>query len=202
MSNSIASLGLPDFTQAMQKLAPRGRAWPRETGFQLPLLFEAMAGRTAAAHGSASNLSEIESDPRQTNELLPDWEKSFGLPDPCTPANPSIQQRQAALVARIASQGGQSIAYYIMVAAALGYTITITEFQTAQFGISTFGEPFYSDAWANAWQVNAPSETITDAAFGFAVFGDPFATFSSTQLGCVLSRLKPAHTDLIMNYGA
>ena len=62
-----------------------------------------------------------------------------------------------ALVARIAAQGGQSSAYYIQVALALGYTITITEFQTAQFGVSTFGLPFYSNAWANAWQVNAPS---------------------------------------------
>lgn len=202
MSNSIAGLALPDFVQAAQALLPRGRAWPRDAEYQLTGLVTAMVGRMAAAHAASADLSEVESDPRQTNQLLPDWEASFGLPDPCTPANPSIQQRRAALVARIASQGGQSPAYYIQVAASLGYSITITEFATAQFGVTGFGGAFYSDAWANAWQVNAPSMTIQYAAFGASVFGDPFATFNSTQLGCVLERIKPAHTDLILNFGA
>jgi uncharacterized protein YmfQ (DUF2313 family) len=44
---------------------------------------------------------------------------------------------QAALVARIARQGGQSIACYVAVAPALGYTITITEFP--RFRVSRSG---------------------------------------------------------------
>ena len=31
----------------------------------------------------ASTLLEVESDPRKTIELLPDWERNWGLPDPC-----------------------------------------------------------------------------------------------------------------------
>jgi uncharacterized protein YmfQ (DUF2313 family) len=77
----------------------------------------------------ASTLLEVESDPRQTIELLPDWERNFGLPDPCYSAPQSIDQRQLALVMRMTLQGGQSRAFFIQVAQMIGYTITITEYR-------------------------------------------------------------------------
>ena len=82
---------------------------------------------------------ERESDPAQTVELLEDWERAYGLPDHCTPLNATVQRRQAALVARIASQGAQSIAYYVSPAATLGYCITITEFQQLRAGSLSSG---------------------------------------------------------------
>ena len=36
----------------------------------------------------------VESDPRITLELLPDWERAWGLPDPCFRSAQTIAERQ------------------------------------------------------------------------------------------------------------
>jgi len=77
----------------------------------------------------ASKLLEVESDPRQTIELLPDWERNWGLPDPCYEAPLTIAERQLALVMRMTLEGGQSRKFFIDIAAMIGYTITITEYR-------------------------------------------------------------------------
>jgi uncharacterized protein YmfQ (DUF2313 family) len=92
-----------------------------------------VAASIQVLHARACDLLVRESDPGQKVELLAAWERAYGLPDHCSPLNATIQDRQAALVARIASRGEQWIAHYVAVAAALGYTITITEFR--QFGV-------------------------------------------------------------------
>ena len=58
--------------------------------------------------GRAADLLERESDPRQTVELLPDWERNWGLPDPCYEEPQSIGERQLALVMRMTMLGSQS----------------------------------------------------------------------------------------------
>ena len=77
----------------------------------------------------AADLLERESDPRSTIELLPDWERNWGLPDPCYTSPQSIDERQRALVMRMTMLGAQSRQFFIDVAAMLGYTITITEYR-------------------------------------------------------------------------
>ena len=67
--------------------------------------------------GRAADLLERESDPRQTVELLPDWERNWGLPDPCYEAPQTIGERQLALVMRMTMQGAQSREFFIDVAA-------------------------------------------------------------------------------------
>ena len=66
-----------------------------------------------------------EMDFRQMVELLPDWERIAGLPDPCAPAPTKIAERQAALVARITARGGDTggstVALLIQIAVDLGY---------------------------------------------------------------------------------
>ena len=62
--------------------------------------------------GRAADLLEIESDPRTTVELLPDWERAWGLPDPCFPNATSIAERQNMLVLVMTLLGGQSRAFY------------------------------------------------------------------------------------------
>src|SRR5260363_17238 len=61
-----------------------------------------------------------------TVELLPEWEATLGLPDPCTGPLSTVQARRAQAVARFANTGGQSAAHFIRMAAQLGYAISIT----------------------------------------------------------------------------
>jgi uncharacterized protein YmfQ (DUF2313 family) len=196
---SIPFLQQSDFLNAAQNLLPPGDAWAREADSSLAGLLNACVASLARVHARTAQLTEQEAFPPSSVELLPDWEAAFGLPDPCSPIGATIGQRQAALAGRISATGGQSAAYFISVAASLGYNITITTFDAAQFGVSTFGSPFYSTDWRYAWQVNTNDIAVFPATFGNSAFGDPFEAYSSTQLGCVLNRLKPAYSVLIIN---
>jgi uncharacterized protein YmfQ (DUF2313 family) len=85
-------------------------------------------------------LLEQESDPRLTVELLPDWERNWGLPDPCYAEPVGISDRQKALVQRMTIMGAQSRAFFIGAAAGIGYTISISEYRPFIVGIDRCGD--------------------------------------------------------------
>jgi uncharacterized protein YmfQ (DUF2313 family) len=199
VTNTIAGLGAADFLSGGQGLLPPGDALPRDVEALLTTLLSGLTGRMVDVHAQASLLSEIESDPRETTLLLPDWEASFGLPDPCLGASPSYAQRRQQLVSRIAARGGQSPDYMISVAATLGYPITITQFRPFTFG-QPFGSLMYGQPWAYVWQVNAPTFTVDFFEFGQNNFGDSFSSFGNTALQCELQRICPAHTQLLFSF--
>ncbi len=190
------------FQRAVQALLPRGRAWPRALDTTLANVAGGISDTFFGLHAEMVQLLDVESDPAQTVQLLPDWEADFGLPDPCVAPNPSLAQRHAALLAKIAGIGGQSTEYLISVAAALGYTITITTWTPAAYGIGQYGVADYLGAdWRFAWRVNAPTVTVTYAKYGAAAYGDPFWSISDTALECRLRAIGPAYGILWFKYG-
>ena len=159
----------------------------------------ALAPTYARNTARAANLL-VDAFPSTTIELLPEWQSSLGLPDPCAPASPLLSQEQAQVVARLTGRGkNQSQAFFINFAATLGYPITITQFAPFVVGRSAAGEPLYDAGWANAWQVNAPTFTVDYFAVGDAA-NEPLASWGGTVLQCELQRLAPAHTVLVFDY--
>jgi uncharacterized protein YmfQ (DUF2313 family) len=71
---------------------------------------------------------------------LPDWERNWGLPDPCYTAPQSIGERQRALVMRMTMMGAQSRDFFIELAAMIGYTITISEYRVFVCGLDRCGD--------------------------------------------------------------
>jgi uncharacterized protein YmfQ (DUF2313 family) len=144
-----------DYRDAFLELLPQGQAWPKHSIDSV--LWQAVDGLCnywGFVDGRAGDLLERESDPRQTVELLPDWERNFGLPDPCYAAPQTIAERQIALVARMTLWGSQSRQFYINFAAQLGYTITISEYRPFMVGIDGCGDcrvygagTFMQDQW-------------------------------------------------------
>jgi len=186
----------------LQALLPQGFAWPRQADAALTNLLLAWADELARVDGRAADLIE-EADPRTTAELLADWERVAGLPDPCVEALAGTQttaQRRAALVAKLTTIGGRSAAYYIALAASLGYTITITEFSPFQAGHSAAGDALSNDGWTFVWQVNAPEASIVEFAAGRSSAGEPLRSWGNELLECVINRLKPAHTHVLFAY--
>jgi uncharacterized protein YmfQ (DUF2313 family) len=184
-----------DFLAQWQRLLPTGPIWPREADAVLTQCLAALTPTYERQAGRSVNLL-ADAFPVQPVELLPDWETTLGLPDPCLGAAPTLQARQQAVAARFVAGGGQSIAYYVNVAAALGYTVTVTTFRPLTFG-QAFGLPMLGAPWASTWQVNLPSDPVIAANFGGA-FGAPFATWGSgAALLCEIQRLAPAHTTVI-----
>lgn len=189
-----------DYLAQLQALLPPGPAWPTDPNASLSRLLSGLSSELARIDGGAMALPE-EADPRTTAELFLDWERVAGLPDACAEAfggEQTMQQRRAALIGRLTTFGGQSPAYFIGLAAALGYAITVTEF--SRFTVnSTVDQSLYGAAWDFAWQVNAALNTVTTFNVKSTV-ADPLAAWGNDLLECVISRLKPAHTSVIFSY--
>ena len=188
-----------DYAQAMTNLLPRGPAWPRDPSSELVALMGALSPTYQRSGASAAALIP-DVAPASTYNFLTEWEETLGLPDPCTPLNPTAEQRRAAVLAKFIGSGGQSVSYMISIAAALGYPITVTEFSTFRLGFSTLGSSLCGVGWESVWQVNAPTITISYFQLGNGVLGDAFLSTGNTQLECRLNAIKPAHTNLIFKY--
>lgn len=190
-----------DYAEALSQLLPPGIVWPARDS-ALRDVIDGLAPTAGRVHARAAALLD-EAFPATTLELLPEWEASLSLPDECgDPAAQTIQERRAAVVARLVARGGQSIPYFIEVAAALGFTITIEEFQPFALGRVTFGKPLLDVEAAYRWRVIAPEITPIFFRFGSSAFGEPFVRASNAVLECVLDRIKPAHTTLEFQYGS
>jgi len=186
------------YRQQLQALLPPGLAWPTGEDAQLTQLLDAMAQELARVDARAGNLRD-EADPRTTYEMLTDWERVAGLPTPCMAGvSQTLAERRDALHARIAERGGQSRAYFIALAERAGYTITISEFDPYTVD-SDVDALLVGDDWRFAWQVNAPATTIREATVESAM-DDPFRTWGNTQLECIISGDKPAHTVVLFAY--
>lgn len=191
------------YLQLQQNLLPPGAAWPREDGAALTELLHGFAEEFARTHNRADELI-IEADPRSTLELLGDWERVAGLPDPCSPAANTIQERRDALVERLTSRGGQSIAFFIAIATAIGYgNVTITEFSPFRCGIDQCGLTELGDnsIWFK-WQVHVPEARVTNFRCGLSQCGiDELTDIDrADDLECILLRDKPGHTLLLFSY--
>jgi uncharacterized protein YmfQ (DUF2313 family) len=189
-----------DYLQQLQALLPPGPAWPQDDAAALTRLLSSLSMELARVDGRALQLLE-EADPRTVAELFSDWERVAGLPDICAAAfggDQTVAQRRAALVGRLTTLGGQSAAYFIGLAAALGYAITITEF-TEHCVNDDVNHPLYSVAWNFAWQVNAALNTITELTVESTV-DEPLGAWGNSLLECVINRLTPAHTTVLFAY--
>lgn len=187
-----------DFTDQLLALLPRGRAWPRDLETTIRKTIAGLAP-TYARNMERGNALVVDAFPGDTESLLPEWEASLGLPDPCAGAGATIAQRRAQVVSKLADTGGQSEGYFIALAAKLGYEITITKYAPNTFGMA-FGGFFAGDDWAYTWQVNAALVNQHFFEFGAGSLGDPFSSWGNAVLECVFNALKPAHTVLIFSY--
>ena len=189
-----------DYLHQLQALLPPGPAWPKDDTATITQLLASLSQELARVDGRAMQLLE-EADPRTTAELFADWERVTGLPDACATAfggDQTLAQRRAALVGRLTTLGGQSAAYFIGLAAALGYAITLSEF-TEHSVLDDVEHPLYSAAWNFAWQVNSALNTITDLTVEGSA-DDPLSAWGNSLLECVINRLAPAHTTVLFSY--
>ncbi|HDR9227796.1 TPA: DUF2313 domain-containing protein [Burkholderia vietnamiensis] len=188
-----------NFLSAIQALMPRGQVWPRDQDATQTKALMGLAP-TYERNTARANYLLVDAFPGATYELLPEWEETLGLPDPCAGASPTIAQRRNQVVARLSNSGGQSISYFVGFARSLGYSITIQNDAPARAGLSRCGDPCNSESWAHAWSVVVPTNTITRARAGQSAAGEPLSTWGNRVLECELNALSPAHTVLKFSY--
>jgi uncharacterized protein YmfQ (DUF2313 family) len=206
--------GGEEYADGFAALLPRGPAWPREADSVLMRLVRSLAevwgGRIDPR---AADLLERESDPRSTVELLDDWERVAGLPDPCLAEPLSIADRQKSLVARLSMLGSQSIPFFTELARAIGYEILIVEHAPFMAGVSRVGDTRDLGNGSPRWEIGPPeirfywSVRIINPRLSWFRAGsgqagvDPHLRIGfASDLECVLRRFKPAHTEISFDY--
>jgi uncharacterized protein YmfQ (DUF2313 family) len=206
-----------DYAKAFLSLLPQGYAWPRHADAMLVKVCSGLCQVWGLVDRDIADLLERESDPRITVELLPDWERAWGLPDPCYSAPQSIAERQAALVYKMTTLGGQSAQFMIDAAAYIGYEISITEYHPFMVGIDRVGDkrtinadgsysdyPYILGPPENRfyWSVHVDTKKlvwfrVTSGQCGI----DPHLRIGlADDLECLLNRIKPAQTQIIFDY--
>ncbi|XFB08770.1 YmfQ family protein [Azotobacter salinestris] len=191
-----------EYREQLKALLPPGIAFPREPGTRLEDLLDGMAQELARIDARGERLI-IEANPLSTSELLADWERVAGLPDNCAGTlETTLQGRRNALLAKLTATGGQSPAYFIEVARALGYEVNISEFRPFRAGLSQAGDPLTSGDWVHTWRLNTHETTVIAFRAGLSVAGEPLRTWGNDPLECKIDQLKPAHTIVLYGYGA
>lgn len=190
------------YRSQLQALLPPGDAWPRAVDATLTKLLDAIAEELARIDSRALNAVD-ESDGRMALELLADWERVCGLPDSCSASMAiTLQDRRGAVIAKLTALGGASRAYFIALAASMGYTIEIDEFRPFIAGLNRCGDILSGGHSVRyQWRVRVPNARYTSFRSGSSQCGDLLGKIARAEdLECKLNRLKPAHTHLIFDY--
>ena len=191
-----------DYLWQFQRLLPRGRVWQRGWGTLQAEALLTLMPTWVRLHIRADDLL-TDAFPCSTVELLPEWEATLGLPDPCVqPPLTTIQQRTGAVCAKFVARGGASYEYFIHLAASLGFQIEIETYKPFRTGSSAAGDPLCSEAWAFAWRVVIDGNvgTITYFRTGASSAGEPLAAWGAQALQCAIEATAPANTTIIWAY--
>jgi len=200
-TQQVCGFTAEDYAHVLADLLPWGWAWAREPESVLMKTIEGLAAEYARVHARDCDLL-AESYPGTALETLTDWERICGLPDPCTGPLDTIQERRAAILAKLAMRGGQSRQYYIDVALAIGFVITIEEFRPFRVGANRAGDHLYGIEWMYYWRVTSwePAQKITAFRVGQSATRERLRSWGNDMLECLLRAIMPAHTVLQFAY--
>lgn len=138
-------------------------------------------------------------DPR-TGILTDDWERVLGLDG----SGKTRQARTAAVMAKLNETGGLSIPYFVGLAAAAGYRITVTEPQPFRAGANRAGDRLAPEDIIYVWQVNIANGNNRVYRFraGASAAGERLTDYGDTAIETLIRDLKPAHTEVRFTYEA
>lgn len=198
---AVVNRAAGDYAQQLKALLPPSPAWQLELQPQLHALLEALAAEFARVDGRCADLhSEAFLD--GFHAALEDWERVLGLPDACAPAQSSVAQRKDAVRLRLVELGGQTPAYFVQLAARMGYpNAKVRELRAPRFGRACMGDAHFG-TW-NAqfmWVLDAGQRLAGGSRWGGAVWGERFGSNPSDALVCVIRRAAPAHTSEFVEF--
>jgi uncharacterized protein YmfQ (DUF2313 family) len=207
-----------EYLVSFLKLLPLGIAWPRKPDSVLVKTSRGLTNIWGFVDGRAADLLEIESDPRKTHELLTDWERAYGLPDPCYPDATSEDDRRRMLVFQMTLLGGQSREFFEKISAWTGKVIHIHELAPFMAGVSEVGDTRYEydqtgeyrwylgpEELRFYWSIEADDAVLEWFRCGDFTAGElgvhhHLEIYTESPLDCLLRRWKPAHTEMVFDY--
>lgn len=189
-----------EYFLAIQTDLPTGEAWPKERDGIAEALWHVVAEQLAQVEQRADQLQN-EADPRTTVEMLEDWERILGLPDPCLGPEPETIRRRESVVIKETAQGTLNLNAYQDIAVAMGYDVTFREYRPFRCGKSQCSA---NDGLADAQVIHKLRVLVKGPRkirfrCGVGQCGkDPLTkTIGGEDLVCVLRRELPADLQKI-----
>lgn len=156
------------YTRQLQNLLPPGRAFSLDPSSNVTKTLEVIAEELARLEVRGDQLIE-ESDPRTANETLEQWEEMLGLPDEQVTSIPTtLAERQLAITQKYIARGGQSVSFFTNLAAACGYTVTVSTYHDllSECGVFECGEELLALDAAYSMLVTVTAEETTALSHG------------------------------------
>lgn len=189
------------YARLLTALLPRGRAWRSDD----PIRQELLQGEGVELARVDARIADllVERDTRTTTELVSEHELDYGI---VSDELLVLSDRRRTLLAKLRAMGGLCPQYYIDLAAALGWTITITQYTPAWCGIAGAGDSCGDQAVIFYWRVNILGSSPNLSGLPFAdgsVFAD--GTYSAgsqadySAFQALLEKYKPAHTVVLFD---
>jgi uncharacterized protein YmfQ (DUF2313 family) len=143
----------------------------------------------------------VEHDPATTQLSLPDWERVYGLPDPCAGLSSSIERRRADVITKITACGNLSTAQMIQVVEQHGYPgATVQDFAQMTCADSC-DSAVYGENWQFVWQINVPQSLAIETMTCMSPCDTQLRRWGNEAIFCAMQRFKPAHTLALVNFG-
>lgn len=171
-----------DFVQVLGDLLPQGWVWPRDPDSVQQQFLAGLALELARIATRDCDLLE-ESYPCGALETITDWERVLGLPDPCTGLLGTLQQRRAAICAKISTVGGSTLEAMQSYLRSLGFDVDVEE------GPGRFDWMIWTVADTPVW-FRAGQSTCTES----------IRIWGNEMLECGIEYIKPAHTRPVLIY--
>jgi uncharacterized protein YmfQ (DUF2313 family) len=193
------------YAKLLKSLLPEGWVWDAKNikSSTLSKLLSSMAEEYSRIEERALALVK-ESNPATTFELLPDWERVFGLPDQCAPDESlTLQQRRQRILQLLTTRGGQNKSFYQNLAAQFGYDVGVIEVADQppfRAGIGRAGDRLTNGTWRYAFIIEAPADSIVKFRAGKSAAGERLLLVQNSTLQCLIEKYKPAHAVAIFTF--
>lgn len=189
----------------IRSLLPDGWAWDAKNQ-KSSNMYKLLAGMTEEFTRIDERAMALvrESNPATTFEMLPDWERVFGLPDECSPNEAlTLEQRRQRILQLLTTRGGQNKAFYQQLAANFGFdvgVIEVTDQPPFRAGQARAGDRLTNGVWRYAFIIQAPSDSVIKFRAGKSSAGDRLLLVQNTTLQCLIEKYKPAHSVAIFTF--
>lgn len=173
------------YVRQLKFLLPPGVAFDLEADSDVTATLTACAAELSRVDSRGDDVIN-ESDPRTAEETIELWEKILGIPDAQIPVLPStLTLRRLAVTAKYTARGGQNSAFFIALAAACGYTVTLARTAVLRVGFRV-NDRCFGAAWAYSLSI-----TVT------AIAGD---ALSQDDFERVMQHATHAHITDVFSY--
>lgn len=199
----LADPTVDDLHQASMSFWPVGAAWGTPDGAApsldtvLARLMATLLAVFVTLYRRAFLLAR-ESSPALLDQTLEDWERDYGLPEPCVTTAQSRAERIAHLAAKVNATPVVTPGDFVALAARYGFTVTIEEPALFECGFSECGGEHTVGDWRQEiyWIVHVDDGAVYYFTCGESeVGGDPLFSFGEAQqLLCIFKRVAPAWT--------